>query len=432
MWKRAVGALYHIRGYARDGVCLTSLDETRSIRAVATLPRTFWLLWAGTLVNRLGSFVVPFLTLYLTEHDGYSPAQAGAAVSLWGSGMVIASPLGGWLSDRVGRKATMMLGLTSAAGGVAAMGFATSFLTVGASALFLGAAGEMYRPAVSAAIADVVPPEDRPRAYGHLYWAVNLGLALAPIGAGLLMPFGYRWILIVDASTTLVYAFIVLLFVPETRPGSPRETVASRSSGVSPLRDPSFVVFVGLTVMTAFVLSQTHTALPLTMKARGLSAVGYGRILSANALLIVVLQPFAVRGFQRLRRSVVLAAGALLMGVGFGLHALTTTGWEFVAAVAVWTLGEIALTAVGPSVVADLAPERLRGTYQGIYGMAWALATATAPMAGAMLLNSFGFRVVWGSCLAIGMAAAAGHLLAAGARSKRLVATPGARAGTWD
>src|SRR5437763_405158 len=84
----------------------------RARRAVAEsvtgLPRAFWWLWTSTLVNRLGSFVATFLALFLTTERGYSASYAGLVGALYGLGGVLASVVAGVLTDRLGRRPTMM------------------------------------------------------------------------------------------------------------------------------------------------------------------------------------------------------------------------------------------------------------------------------------------------------------------------------------
>src|SRR6478672_2445135 len=86
------------------------------------LPSTFWWLWAGTLVNRMATFVVPFMALYLTQQRHLSVAWAGLVVSLFGAGGIGASLVGGMLADRIGRRPTMMFSLTASGLGTALLG----------------------------------------------------------------------------------------------------------------------------------------------------------------------------------------------------------------------------------------------------------------------------------------------------------------------
>ena len=145
----------------------------------------------------------------------------------------------------------------------------------------------------------------------------------------------------------------------------------------------------------------------------------FGRALAVNGILIVFVQPWAAALLARLRRSVVLASGVTLIGVGFGLTAFAHSALAYTATVVLWSLGEIAVLPVSAAVVADLAPAELRGTYQGAYNIAWALSWILAPILGTQGLANLG-RGLWGVCLGVSLAVAAGHLGVAGARSRRL------------
>jgi MFS family permease len=116
-----------------------------------------------------------------------------------------------------------------------------------------------------------------------------------------------------------------------------------------------------------------------------------------------------------------MAVAAVLIGAGFGVFGLLTTLWGYIAGVVVFTIGEILQAGVSPTVVSDLAPVRLRGTYQGVFHMAWGLASMVGPWGAGLIMQARGAPALWAACLAVGMAGAAGHLLIAGARRRRLV-----------
>ncbi|GMU00580.1 MFS transporter [Corallococcus caeni] len=386
------------------------------------LPRTYWVLWVGTFVNRLGSFVAPFLALYLTRERGFSVEQTGFIVALNGAGAVMAAPLGGMLADRVGRRLTLAGGLWLGSGAMLFIGFSETPGRIAVAAFMLGILGDLYRPAVSAAVADVVPPRDRARAYGMLYWVINLGFAIALPLAGLLAGLGYRLLFIADAVTTFLYGCCVWAFVPETRPQAATEHKARSTLGdlLTPFRDGVYLAFCLPVFALALLFFQSTLSLPLTLSARGLTPADYGLVMAVNGVLIVALQPFVTRAVGRVRRSTALALAGVLTGVGFGLHALpASVPWAMVA-VAVWTLGEMAQSPVAPSVVADLAPAELRGSYQGAYHMMWGLASSVAPALGGAMLGHVGATALWAGCCCVGLAAAAWHLTIAGARRRRV------------
>src|SRR5262249_19464846 len=147
----------------------------------------------------------------------------------------------------------------------------------------------------------------------------------------------------------------------------------------SPFRDGVYVAFVLTTFFTSLLFFQAHLGLPLDMKAHGLSAQTYGAVIAVNGVMIVLLQPFATSVTGGRPRSMVLAVGAVLIGAGFGIFGVLPTLWGYVAGVVIFTIGEILQAGIGPTIVSDLAPVRLRGTYQGAFHMAWGLASLVGP-----------------------------------------------------
>jgi MFS family permease len=402
------------------------------IRATAGgLPRTYWYLWTGTLVNRLGSFVVPFLSLYLMRERGFREEQAGLVVSLHGAGSVLAALVGGTLADLVGRRKTLLAGLWLGSAAMLSLGFSRATWQICVSAFLLGLLGELYRPAVSAALADVVRPEDRARAYGLLYWVVNVGFSIALPLAGLASRFGFLALFVADACTTFLYGLIIWWKVPETRPAlSPERAESSRRlPSLAPFRDPVFLAFALPVFLTALIFSQGSVTLLMDLTSHGMTAATFGLVLATNGVLIVLLQPFAGRMMGTMRRATGLAWASGLTGLGFGLHALGANPWLATLAVGVWTLGEIAQSPVASTVVADLAPTEQRGTYQGAYYMLWALSSCLAPALGSWVLGHHGPYALWGGCLALGLFAAGWHLSIAEARRRRMDALRLTRSG---
>ena len=393
------------------------------VRATAGgLPRTYWYLWTGTLVNRLGTFVVPFLALYLTRERGFRVEEAGLVVSLHGAGGVLAGLVGGTLADRVGRRATLLSGLWLGSAAMLSLGFARATWHIAVSAFLLGLLGELYRPAVAAAIADVVRPEDRPRAYGLLYWVVNVGFSIAVLLAGLASRLGFLVLFLGDALTTFLYGALVWWKVPETRlalPGKQAEP-SHRPPSLAPFQDATFLAFALPILLTTFIFTQSNVTLPLDLTSHGMSPATFGTVLATNGVLVVLLQPFAGRVMGRMRRAAALAWASGLTGLGFGLHAFGANVGLATLAVVVWTLGEVAQSPVASAVVADLAPTEQRGIYQGAYYMLWALAACIAPTLGSWVLGRHGTYALWGGCLVMGLFAAGWHLAIADARRRHL------------
>jgi len=302
------------------------------------------------------------------------------------------------------------------------LGFVQSPAVIAATTLVVGLTSDLYRPAVSAAIADLVPPADRLRAFTLLYWAINLGFSVAAVAAGALVHFGYLTLFLADAGSSLLFAIIIVLKVPETRPeAAKRAGEQSLLAGlVAPLRDTVFLPFFALTIAVALVFLQFLSALPMEMGANGISPGEYGRVIALNGVMIVTLQPLTARWLGRRRRASILATGAALTGLGFGFNALAGTAPLYALSVAIWTLGEIIMSPANSSVVADLAPPAMRGRYQGAFSLAWSFSMLAAPVLGSMVLAHAGRLWLWGGCAVVGLAAALGHLAIAPARRARV------------
>ena len=199
----------------------------------------------------------------------------------------------------------------------------------------------------------------------------------------------------------MAFGVISLVALPEgvrVRRGEERRGEAIRAIFRDRMFPPFFLVS---SVLGAFVYFQAQTTFPLHVEASGLSAADYGLLISLNGLAIVLFELPLVSITQRFPYRPVLVVGSLLVGLGFALNAFANDLPELGFTVLVWTLGEIIYAPVAAAYVADLAPEHLRGRYQGAWGLTWGLAFVLAP--GSAQRSTRGTRTGSGShavCLA--------------------------------
>ncbi|MFD3567728.1 MDR family MFS transporter [Streptomyces sp. NPDC058667] len=394
-----------------------SIDSLRrSARAtVSGLPQGFWWLWLSTLVNRTGAFVLTFLSLYLTVELGHSAWFAGLVVALHGLGGVAGSPLGGALTDRWGRRPTMVTMHLGAAACAAALAVVTSAWAIAVVVLLMGVAMQAVRPSINATIADMVPAHDVRRAYALNYWALNLGFAIASIGGGAAIFLGYRTLFVVDAVATVLCAVIVFLRLPETRPEARVDTagepvVEAEVSMLTVLRDAPFRTLVLLNLLVCVVFTAPWIGLPLTMAGQGLSPSSYGVVIAVNGIVIVGFQLLVNRLTEKHSPVLLLSLSSLLFAVGTGATALAGSSVAFAVTVVVWTVGEMIHVPTNAAATARLAPEHARGRYQGVMGMSWAVAGFVAPIAAGAIVDGPGPGVLWAATAAIGVLAAVGYL----------------------
>ncbi|MBS2026121.1 MAG: MFS transporter, partial [Deltaproteobacteria bacterium] len=288
------------------------------------LPRAFWMIWAGLLINRLGCFVLAFLATYLVRERGLDAAGAGRVVAIYGLGIVLSGPVGGTLADKVGRRGTMLVGLVGGGLSVVALTLTTSIPVMTGLAFVSGLVGELYRPAMNAAVADLVPVADRQRAYGLVYWAVNFGLAVGWLLGSALATSGVRILFFADAITSFACAGLILSQVPETRPVGLVHQPVVRGM-LRTLGDGPFAVFLALHVVSLVVFCQWQLGLPLDMAAHGLSPSVYGVLMGVNCVEVVVLQPILSHRLRHKDAGSMLALMALLLGIGYGVNAFGGT-----------------------------------------------------------------------------------------------------------
>lgn len=384
-------------------------------RSVRSMPPAAWVLFGGSFVNRFGSFVLVFLVIWLTE-EGYSPAQAGAAVSAYGVGALGASLLGGYLADRIGRGNAIALSMLSAAATMLALSQADTLPLVLGLSVLAGLTAELYRPASAALLADLVPSERRVTAYALYRLAINLGFAAGPAVAGLLAERSFFLVFLGEAITSALFGIAALLFLPQgVRSQRHEETPGELVRAIR--ADRRFQLFLVASLLTAFVYFQAQGALPLHVIDQGFSFATFGALISLNGLIVVLLElPIAVVA-QRYPRQPVIALGSALTGLGFALTAWATDVPLLALTVFIWTIGEIVSAPSSQAYVADLAPPHLRGRYQGAWGLTFGLALILAPVLGTAAF-AVSPTALWLSCGVLGLIAA---LLVLGVRPRRAV-----------
>ncbi len=395
-------------------------DLRHRIAEVARVaPRAYWYVWWGTLINRLGGFVVPLLTIYLITVRHVSVSDAGGIVSVFGAGSIAASLTGGYLSDRLGRKITLVASLFGGAVAMTVLGQLRDLAAITAMIGVVGFVAELYRPAVLAIVADVVPPAQRVQAYGLLHWVINIGFAFAAVIGGLVASVDFTILFVADAVTMAIYGVIVLAWVPETHPAVV-ERAANAPRSRSWLADREFVVFVAITFGLALLPFQSTAPLSAHMTWQGLSPAAFGGVMAVNGLLIIALQPAISTWSTRREPTGVLVAAALFYGVGFAMHGMATNIGFHAAAVTVWSMGEILESPTRSSIVAAMAPADARGRYQGAIVMTFGAAQLVGPKLGTWVWQHEGPAVLWGSCLMLGVVVALALVVTAPARRRRM------------
>jgi MFS family permease len=379
---------------------------------VRAMPRSAWVLFTGAFVNRLGAFVLPFLTVYLTRR-GYSPAQAGAAVAMFGLGGLISQAAGGVLADRIGRRNTIAFSMLASSVTTLVLWRQTSLGSIYPIMVLLGVFAELYRPASSALVTDLVPPERRVTAFTLYRLGVNLGLAVGLALGGILADRSFGLLFIGDAATSAAFGIVALVFLPHgVRVTRRDERAAERPSArASILADRGFLAFLGAVLAIQLVFTQSATTLPLHVTDAGHPTKVYGFLLALSAIVLVLFELPISSWTQHRSKTTMVAMGSLLIG-----GALAGLGWAtsiaaMVVVILVWSLGEMIESPVASAFVADRAPSYSRGRYQAAYGSTFGIAWMFGPFLGAALYGRSP-GALWLACGVLGLAGAALAVLA--------------------
>lgn len=380
-------------------------------RAYAGLPRQAWILFAVNLVNSAGAMVIFFLSLYFTRKLGFSAAEAGRALSLYGVGSLVGAYLGGWLSDRIGSTSVQKLSLASSGILLIAMGQVRSSAALLPALLAYGtAAGSLY-PANATSMSRVCPPALQVKGFALNRLANNLGVTIGPAVGGLLALRDYRLLFWVDGLTCLAAAALFVLIWPKGERGpraAEKKEPLEGGGGRSPWRDVPFLGLLLITVGFGIIFIQLLSTFPLYMRSvYGLAEDSIGRLLAVNTILIVLLEMILMEFIRKYPLTRMINISFLLLGLGFGLIPLGR-GFGFAAlTVAVWTFGEMLSMPLFTSLISGRAGPESRGRYLGLFSFAFSLAFIIGPALGTAVYERWGGTALWFGT------GAAGFLLAA-------------------
>ncbi len=385
------------------------------------LPRTVWLVQAGGVVNSLGNgVVIPFVVIYLHNVRGISFSLAGLALAFGGVTALLAGLLAGTTVDRIGGRNTLLIGLALQAASFALFPLIHhpwhAFALLGLD----GVGTACFWPGQSTLLSRLTPAEDRHSAYALQRISMNLGMGLGSLAGGLIAttadPGSFTRLFLADAATFVV--FIVVLSAVSEPPEVAAERTDDRGNGYrAVLRDRNFVGLLGLNVLFVAVGYEVFALLPPFAKNyAGVNERWVGFIWLANTLLIVLIQLPVSKALEGRRRMVALAlmnvlwaVAALVVLAAGALLTATSAALVLILATMIFGVGE---TLQGPTqapLVADLAPERLRGRYFALGSMSWSAGSILGPAVGGVLLDWHPLAV-WPLAAAVCLVAAVGCL----------------------
>jgi len=365
--------------------------------AYSGLSRQMWWLALVIFINRAGTMVIPFLTVYLTSH-GYSLAQAGYVMAAFGFGSILGGYLGGRLTDRFGHYYVQVISLLLNGIFFILLGQMHTLLQFAICIFVLSSLGESFRPANSAAIAIYSNESNRIRCYSLNRLAVNLGWAIGPAIGGILASIDYQLLFWVDGLTCIIASFLLYFLFSEAKGNAPHKKVVQLGKQLSsPYRDKIFLFgmfclfLVGVCFFQMFNVATVYFKQVLYLRENVIGAV-----LALNGLIIALVEMVLVYKLENRRSSMIyMISGAFLIGTSFLVLNISHALVFLVLQMIVITLGEMLLFPFLNNFWVRRSNEANRGQYAAVYTMAFSAAIVTAPTMASQVATWLGFPVLW-------------------------------------
>ncbi len=391
------------------------IAATRNLykNAYSGLTHRMWLLSLVMLINRSGTMVLAYMTLYC-QYKGFSIEQGGLVVAVYGIGAVAGAMMGGKLSDVFGFYNMQFAALFC--GGIMFMvlGQMESYTGICLATFLLAAINESFRPANSSAIAHYSNAQNRTQSFSLVRLAINLGWGVGAALGGILAHINYHLLFWVDGSTNIFAAILLLIILPRVSLAEQRKPVASlQSSHESAFKDKVFLRFLFFTLLFAICFFQLFTTIPIFFKNKlGLNEFWIGIVMAGNGLIIALFEMILVFTLEGKKPYLLLMSiGCIFMAISFVILNIPFLHGFILAfcAMIMITLAEMLAMPFMNSYYIARSGEKNRGQYAGLYTMAWSLAQVLGSSLGAFTAEHMGFFNLWIGVAVICLLASAGY-----------------------
>jgi predicted MFS family arabinose efflux permease len=396
-------------------------------KAYSGLSINSWYLCLVMFINRSGTMVIPFMTIYCTNVLHFTVEQTGIIMGLFGVGSIVGSFIGGKVTDKYGFYYVQVFALL--AGGILFifLGFQQTLISVGVYSFILSVCNDAFRPANSTAVAYYSTEQNRTRSNSLNRLAVNLGWAFGGFLGGTLAHFNYHLLFWVDGCTNILAGLMLLKLLPFSKITKLAKNVTDNITDDSAYRDVIYLIFIGLLILYATCFFQIFTVLPLFYKTQWhFNEQFIGALMGINGLLIVSFEMIIVHNLEGKKHPLrYIYKGIILVGAGFVLlNFLPTRYYSAYIILLFITLGEMLSMPFMNSFWIMRSNANNRGEYAALYSMGWSAASIMSPIIGGQVITYISFNVLWWSTGAICLAASVGVVMLYRSGVKKTVAIP--------
>jgi predicted MFS family arabinose efflux permease len=361
------------------------------------LSKSTWYLSAVMLVNRSGTMVIPFMTMYCTQKLHFSLPQAGIVMSLFGAGAIAGAFIGGRITDKFGFYVQQLASLLLGGIMFIVTGFLHTYLSLCIGTFVLSLCNESFRPANASAIAYYSAPENRTRSYSLNRLAINLGWAVGGALGGVLASINYHLLFWVDGSTNIVAALLLFKLLPyaNSKASIIKDKPSKRQHAYT---DKFYIAFIIITFFFASCFFQLFTIQPVFFKTEWhYNEAFIGFLMALNGIVIVFVEMILIYSIEGKRQhTFFIRIGFFIAAISFAwLNILPQSRFTAITAIILITIGEMLSMPFMSSFYIQRSALHNRGQYAALYAMAWSMAQIVAPLFGSRIAASYGFVSLW-------------------------------------
>ncbi len=375
---------------------MLSSSKTLVRGAYGGLSKEVWLLSLMMLINRSGTMVIFFLSVYLNDKLHFTVQQTGVIMACFGGGSLLGTFIGGRLTDKLGYYPVMLWSLTIGGLLFLCIPYILSYPLLCVSMFILSCFSESFRPANMTAIAFYSTPETYTRSISLNRLAINLGFSIGPAVGGILAAKNYSYIFQADSFTCLGAALIVFFFLTNKRKASVQKEAINTSIS-SPYKDKPYLGFVAMAFLYALCFFQFFSTMPLFYKdIHHLHETEIGALMALNGILVAAIEMIMIYKIEgKWSKYNFIALGALLLVISYLMLPFITNMAGFIIVVIIISFSEMFAMPFMNAYMNQRANEKNRGQYSALYAMAWSTAQISIPILATQTIANIGYNALW-------------------------------------
>lgn len=396
------------------------------IDSYAGIQREVWWLSLIMLINRSGSMVFPFMSIYLTHHLEFTNIKAGWILSSFGFGSMCGALIGGWLSDKYGNFKVQFASLVLGGCGWLLLSHVTDYYSLMILVFCQSTISDAFRPANGSSITMFTTPQSRTQSFSLNRMAMNMGYTVGPAIGGIFATISYTWLFYADGFTCILAAF-VFLYLFKKYFNIHKETVIDEIlddnvvERISPVKDGLYMCFILCVIVFAGVFFNLLFTLPVYYKeVYNMSEFGLGALMASNGLMVFVMEmTFVYLVGKRAKHEVLILLGVLIVGLSFIMLNWVHSIYWLVLGMIVISIGEIMAMPFMQTFVANRAAKKSLGKYMAWYSFAFSASMIVSPVLGMWTIKEHGFDTLWNACMLLSILTSIGLYLIFRLNNKR-------------